>query len=321
MLTDEELKERRNRIGASDVAAIMGIPTFQGRNAYTTWLDKCDMLEPPKKVSAAIKAGNRLEPVLLDYAEDIYGPLDRNVVVWDPDGSPIASTLDGQVVSDGVPVEVKTSGIEGPIHGAWGEAGSDEVPDNYIMQCMTQILCTGADKCHVVALLGSRGFAEYKIDPQDDLIKLIREVCSDFFSRYIATKIDPREEWGDRLSNIHGVTLTSDPCEPNYAIMKLYRKVPNKTIKLSDVDMILSWQAARQARIDAEKLEKLEQAKVLAALGDAEEATLLGGMALTHFSQHGAPIINRDQMKIDGVYDKYTTENNYRVLRLKKGKK
>ncbi|MFG0250762.1 MAG: YqaJ viral recombinase family protein, partial [Phycisphaeraceae bacterium JB051] len=142
VLSAIEIEQRHHRVGASDVATILGMPTFRNRNAYTTWLEKCDMLEPEKRTDASITAGNRLEPVVLDFAEEQYGDLDRNVVVWDKQGAPIASTLDGQVKANGRPVEAKTSGIEGPIHGTWGEAGSDEVPDGYIIQCQTQLLCT-----------------------------------------------------------------------------------------------------------------------------------------------------------------------------------
>jgi putative phage-type endonuclease len=331
VLSATEIEQRHHRVGASDVATILGMPTFRNRNAYTTWLEKCDMLEPEKRTSASISAGNRLEPVVLDYAEEQYGELvrtidengkeTRSVVVWDKQGAPIASTLDGQVKANGRPVEAKTSGIEGPIHGNWGEAGSDEVPDGYIIQCQTQLLCTGADLCHLPALLGSRGFVEYLIEPIDELMKKIRDVSTDFFELYVIPRRDPREDWADRLVNVHGINIEGDPCEPQLDIVKRYRKVPNKVVQIDDVDMILRWQDARQARLDAEKIEKLEQAKVLAAMGDAEGADLPGGMSLTHFMQNGAASINRDQMKADGVYEKYATANRFRVLRLKTPKK
>ncbi|MBL4700841.1 MAG: YqaJ viral recombinase family protein [Phycisphaeraceae bacterium] len=321
MLTEQEIQARHSRIGASDVATILGMPTFKGRNAYTTYLEKCDMLEPEKRTTASINAGNRLEPTVLDYAEEQLGELKRNVVVWDPQGGPIASTLDGQVIADSVPVEAKTSGIEGPIHGNWGDEGTDEVPDAYLIQCQVQLLCTGADICHLVALLGGRGFKDFQIEPVPQLHKLIRDVSIDFFERYVTARKDPREDWADRLANKHGVTLDGDPCEPQLEIVKRFRKVPGSVTTFEDPTLIITWQRLRQERLDVEKEEQASLAKVLAGLCEAEAADLPGGGMLTYFEQNGAPLINREQMKTDGVWDKYTTPNRFRVPRLKTPKK
>lgn len=282
-LTATEIEARKSRIGASDVASIMGLPTFRGRNAYSTWLDKTDQLEPEKQVNAAITAGNRLEPVVLDYAEAAFGELQRNVVVFDPQGGPLASTLDGRVVADGRPVEAKTSGIEGPIHGTWGEVGTDDVPDGYIIQCQTQLLCTGAEVCELVALLGGRGFCEFRIEPMDGLIAQIRAITADFWERYIIPKRDPRGEWADRLKTAHGVQLECDPCEPVLETVKRYRRVPKKLITIESPDKLLAYQAARQARLDAAKLEESLQAEVLADIGDAEAAEYPGGIVATYY--------------------------------------
>ena len=320
MLTESEITARRSRIGASDIASILGMPTFRGRNAYSTWLDKCGLLEPEKRVSAAITAGNRLEPVVLDHAEGLYGPLERNVVVADPKGGPIASTLDGRVKADGVPVEAKTSGIEGPLHGEWGEALTDQVPDAYLIQCQAQLLCTGAGECHLVALLGGRGFVEFRIEPQTQIIGTIRNVAADFFERYIVARRDPRGDWADRLATAHGVTVLSDPCEPVLETVKRYRRVPKKVTSINDIETVTGWQEARQQRIAAEKIEAAKMAAVLAQLGDAEAAELPNGMMLTYYQQGAADTIDRDRMKADGIYTTYASPNTCRVARLTKGR-
>ena len=319
-LTALEIEARKSRIGASDVASIFGLPTFKGRNAFSTWLDKTDQLEPEKKVSAAITAGNRLEPVILDYAEAAFGALDRNVVVFDPQGGPLASTLDGRVIADGRPVEAKTSGIEGPIHGTWGEVGTDDVPDGYLIQTQVQLLCTGAEVCELVALLGGRGFCEFKIEPMDGLIAQIRAVTEDFWTRYVVARKDPRGDWADRLRTAHGVQLECDPCEPVLETVKRYKRVPKKLITFANPDAVIDWQAKRQARLDAEKLEDAAQAIVLADMADAEAAEVVGAGQITNYEQNGAPIINREAMKSDGVWEKYTTPNAFRVMRFKRAK-
>jgi len=308
-LTPAELEARRSRVGASDVASIFGIPTFKGRNAFSTWLDKTDQLEPEKRTSAAINAGNTLEPVILDHAEALFGPLARNVVVHDPQGCPIASTLDGQVIADGRVVEAKTSGIFGPVHGSWGEADSADVPDGYYIQCQTQLLCTVAEVCELVALLGGRGFVQFHIEPIDGVMDQIRAVTTDFFERYVLARRDPRSEWGDRLRDVHGVPCECDPCEPVLETVRRYRKVPAKVIAMDapeQVEAVLRWQRLNDEKLSAKKAADTAQAEVLANLGDAEAAELPGGGMLTH---------RETTRKAHAV-----AESTYRALRFKKGK-
>jgi putative phage-type endonuclease len=297
------------------------MPTFKGRNAFTVWLEKTDALEPEDSERKWITAGNRLEPVILDYAEEQYGELQRNVVVFDKQCEVVASTLDGYLVNDNVPVEAKTSGIDGPIHGDWGDAGSDHVPDGYLVQCQTQILCTGADVCRLMALLGGRGFVEFQIEREDDLTALIRNVSEDFWNRYVIPRKNPREDWADRLANTHGIALLGDPCAPVYDVVARLKRVEGKEAPIIDLDAVELWDAYREARLGAEKAEKEQKAIILADMGDAEIGVMPDGRSITFKTQKTADIIDRNAMKTDGVYDKYATSNTARVMRMKKAKK
>lgn len=320
-LTPEELAARRGRVGASDVAAIMGVPTFANVNAWTVWADKIGSLEDERGSKPWLDEGNRLEPFILNWAERELGELDRNVVVFDPTGSRIASTLDGRVKATGVPVEAKTSGIFGPIHGEWGQDGTDEVPDGYMLQCQTQLLCTGAEVCRLFALLGGRGRVEYQIHPHPKLMLKIRDVAEDFYAEFVVTKRDPREGWADRLETAHGIKLTADPCEPVLETAKRLKRVKGKVVTLADPEPFLEWDRLRGVRLDAEKAEKSALGLCLADLGDADAAELPGGVTFTYAEQRTADTIDRQRMKDDGVYDKYASGNTCRVARLKGAKK
>lgn len=321
MLTAKEIEARRHHIGASDVAAMMGISTFRGRNARSLYLGKTDQLEPEKNPSAAITAGNLLEPVILDYAEGLFGKLNRNVIAPDPCGGPLSATLDGQVVTTGRPVEAKTSGIEGPLHGHWGDRGTNAVPRGYFLQAMTQILCTGMDRCDLIALLGGRGFCEFVIWRDEELISTIKEIAEDFWTRYVVPKRDPATEWHDRLKTVHGLVLDGDPCSPILETEKRRKKMPGKAIKFTRPDLVIDWQQLRQACLDAQKMENAAQAAVLMHMDDAESAEVEGAGMLTNFNQNGAGVIDRKMMKVDGVFDKYNIPSSHRVLRWKRSGK
>lgn len=320
MLTTEQIIERRKGIGSSDAAAILGLPTFKGKNAFSVWLEKTDQLEPAKE-SDAMSAGNFLEPAILDYAEKKFGRLNRGVSIADPDGAPIASLLDGRLVSDGRPIEVKTAGIVSPLIVTWGEADTDQVPDSYMIQVQTQLLCTGAEFASLIALLGGRGIVEYTIARADPLIKIIRAVSADFFERYVQPRRDPRNDWAERLSSVHHVNVLSDPCEPCLDVVKRIRRLPNKTVQVMDIAPFMQWQELNRSRLAIEKSEKLALGACIAALGDAEAAELPGGVGFSYMEQNGADLIDRDKMNADGVYETYATPNRYRVARIKGVKK
>ena len=59
------LAERRKRLGATDVSAILGLNPY--KTAYEVWLDKRNMLEPWNG-NAATSLGLMLEPAILDEA-------------------------------------------------------------------------------------------------------------------------------------------------------------------------------------------------------------------------------------------------------------
>ena len=96
-ITETQRLARRNHIGASDLPAIMGLDTF--KTAADVWLEKRGMLidQPAKE---AMKAGNRFEGGVVDYAEEELGPLVRDVEIAVPDlGFPLVCHLDAQVVA------------------------------------------------------------------------------------------------------------------------------------------------------------------------------------------------------------------------------
>ena len=251
MLTETELLERRKYIGASDVAAIMGISPW--RTSYDVWAEKTRRLPIQQISNDAMDAGNRLEPKVLDWAEERLGPLNRNQRLHLP--APlgyISAQCDALVNATGNPVEAKTSGIVGPLdREKWGEEGSDEVPDAYIVQVTVQMLCASRDLAHLVALLGGRGFVPYVIPLNPRLGDAILGQCQRFWHRHVLADTPPPESG------------------PSPDVARVMKRVPNKTVVIFG-DHMRHFREAREAeKIVAANL-KDAKARVMADLGDAE---------------------------------------------------
>lgn len=282
------LESRKSAIGASDVAAILGVSPFA--NAYEVWLDKTDQITDWGG-NANTRAGNTFEQAVLDRAEIDLGPLVRNVR-YSHASVPMAATLDAQVIATKEPVEAKTTGIEGHVFGNWGEALTDQVPDYYLVQVHSQLLVTGAELGYLFALIAGRGVVKYQIERSDPVCDTIAQVCTAWWDKHVT----------------HGESPGHDEL-PRLEVVKRFRKIPKKTIVF---DLAASSLVDRREQIKAEQkglgqeLEKVDVG-ILLALGDAEGATLVDGRELTHLEQ------SRKGFTVEPC--------KFRSMRIKKGKK
>lgn len=270
MMTPDDHNERRGRLGASDIPAVLGISPW--RSAYEVYLEKTGQLEPWNG-NAATRTGQLLESSILDHAEeDLATTLERNLVCWAPNGLPIASTLDARVPM-GPSVEAKTSGIVGPVHGHWGEVDTDEVPDVYLVQVTVQMLCTGAELAYLFALLGGRGIIRYQIHRDEAVVQQIAETSAAWWQRHVVEGIEPER---------------TEPVPLD--VVKRMRREPNKVIEFDDAttELVAAWEEAKASKRQAEKAVDDLQSEILLRLGDAEAAAMMDGREFTYIESHRA---------------------------------
>jgi putative phage-type endonuclease len=146
----EWLELRRTGLGASDMAAVMGVSPY--KTPYQLWAEKTGAT-PPQKVGAAANRGVILEDAVGQYYEQERGVKLRksNGVVRLRKHPRIMASLDRTIVGEpkGI-VEIKTSAS--PRWSMW------PVPPEVQVQVQTQLGITGSEWCDVVALLGGLVF-------------------------------------------------------------------------------------------------------------------------------------------------------------------
>lgn len=277
---------RRKRLGASEVAAVLNLSPYT--TPWEVWANKVGILTPFKG-NAATKAGNRLEDVILDYAEEDLGRLERQKLIL-ADGTPIASTLDAEAVeANGEPVEAKSAGILSPVMEDWGSTELEEVPQHYYVQVQTQLYCTKKDLGYLYAMLGGIGIRVYPIRRSPDLQKMVDFLCA-WWDRHVIGGDEP-----ERTEPI--------PLE----LLKRRIRTPEKV-----VDLPLSIEALLEERNElkernkenSQRLDAIDS-EILTSLGDAEAGNLPGKL-ITYFES------NRKG---------YTVQpTTFRTLRIKKAK-
>jgi putative phage-type endonuclease len=173
MLTHEQLIERREYIGASDVAAILGVNPW--KSAWDVWRDKRGLSEPVDPTPAML-AGTFLESGVLHYYNHTMGVA---AVACHRYTDPVRPWL--QVLPDGELRDADgnlTAILEIKCSSQWSDDGwgepwdgvsedhTPEVPPHYLWQVMAQLHVTGAPECHVVRL---KAFGEplqiYRVRP------------------------------------------------------------------------------------------------------------------------------------------------------------
>jgi putative phage-type endonuclease len=299
MITKRQLELRKKSIGASDVAAILGLSPY--RSAYDVWLEKTGKLEERNTESPAMEAGNAFEDAVLKFAEKELGKIRRNV--WKSHKQlPLHAALDAQCVENGNPVEAKTAGLFSYVGNEWGEAGTDQVPEQYLIQAQVQLGVTGREVCHMPAFIGGRGFQMYHIQRNQALIDVIYQRVKDFWMNHVVTNIAP------------------DQSEPSLEIAKTMKREPGKLTVIAP-DLIAKWKDAQITAKTAKEQEDQTKAAIMAALGDAEASKMSEVGQVTYLQQTKLSLdIERMKEEAPEVYKTFAVESKYRVLRFKKNK-
>ena len=145
---DDFLKSRATGIGGSDAAAILGLSRW--KSPFQVYQEKRgEAAQTPD--NASMRWGRYLEPVVRQaYADD------TGRAVRLPDGlvrhqqhTFMIANLDG-VTDDGRVVEIKTARTSQ----GWGEPGSDQVPQEYLLQAQHHMAVTGLVVADVAVLIG-----------------------------------------------------------------------------------------------------------------------------------------------------------------------
>lgn len=266
-ITQEQIAERKNWIGGSDVAAILGVdPWRSARDVYASKLYDLADIE-----SEQAQLGNALEPALMQFAqEQLGGGIQENVRCVLPHIR-LATNIDGimQRGETRTVVECKTSGLVGGVWAVspeWGEGWSADVPGYVQAQVAAEMMAADADSGIVVALLAGRGVQYFQLDRDDAIESLIADRCSEFWE-CVAEQREPSGE----------VSIET---------AKRFHREPGARCDISP-ELIDRLEEARERRRAANDFYDSTQAEILTVLGQAsaEEASDGTGRRVTYYEQ------------------------------------
>lgn len=258
-ITATQLEARQSSIGASDVPAILGVSPW--KDAFSLWCEKTGKVPAPE-VGEAAEWGNILEPAIAACASKA---MDRKVVkstgAFSHPDLPFVRVHPDYFVERCARgeqlLELKSTSIaEG-----WGDEGTDQIPDHVTVQVNMQMRCTDSAIAHIGRLLHRLGHPDFRLYTLT-------------FSKSLADYTD------EKVGEFWDMVQTDTPPDTTHMSLPALGAM-KRGAKVVQVDpaLVIEYDRARAAEKAAEEAKKAAAAKLIAAIGDGDQAEIPGWRA------------------------------------------
>jgi putative phage-type endonuclease len=185
----EWLRERKNYLGGTDLAAIARLNPY--RTALDVYLDKTSD-DISEETNAAMRWGNLLEDVVAKaYSEDTgYDVEIEPNTIYHPEYKFLGANIDRWVGDREYVLECKTAGFNKGKE--WGEVGTDQVPESYLIQCAFYASICDVPKVDIAVLIGGQDFRIYTYERNKELEEKLIKIACNFWHNHIEKKIPPK---------------------------------------------------------------------------------------------------------------------------------
>lgn len=246
-------------VSSSKVPAILGVSPWQ--SPFALWMEMSGRIPHEQADSPAILRGNLLENAVLDWWEHqnaeagrLRRQVARHLAEWG------IATLDGLTLCGDI-VEAKTSSS----WDEWGEAGTDQVPVNYLAQVLWQLALTpGADVAFVAVLGPFLDFREYVIQRAD-------------YAEDIEATVKAARAFYDSLSDDVPPPL-DDHVATLATLRALHPDIERGAVAVVDDDLAAEYVEADLAARAADARKRAAQSAVLDVAGQAQYVQTASGL-------------------------------------------
>ena len=283
------LLERAKSIGASDSSAVLGINPWKSN--VELWLEKTNpesLLDQPDNLN--MRLGRDMEPILRQLFTEETGLQVRqdNHIRYDDEYPFLSTNLDGRIVGDKVPLELKTTGM-------W----DGMIPDNYFCQLQHQMMVTKSPYIYFAVLVLSnfgKQFIVEKYERNERFIADMRARMVDFWMNYVVTGVAP------------------DPVSVKDARL-LYNETNQESVIEGSFDMITICDNIKEYNKDIKKIKaKADELRVsiMDTMKEDEIMTYKGSTLSTWKKSKGKVKFDLNKFKKDhpDIYEEYSSHKD-----------
>lgn len=249
LLNNSQLEMRKNGLGGSDIATILGLNPY--KTSYQLYLEKTEnIIDDTISLKESVVWGNLLEePIAQRYADLTHKEIRTSETIIHPLFPYFLANPDRLIVGEKKGLEIKTVGSRSA-H-LWGESGSKIIPEYYYPQIMHYLFVLDYDSWDVAALIGGQELRIYTFERDKEFDRIIEECGTEFWENNVLKRIPP--ELACMAENSVGF------------LKKIYKTVDQEITELDEKS--LSW---KEVYLDA-----LEHVKKYQTMADGAKAHFL----------------------------------------------
>lgn len=187
-LPAEKLEQRHLYLGGTEAAAVVGLS--RRKTLLDVWAEKTGVVQREDiGHKLPVKLGNALEQCVADlFADETGKKVHRvNETLFHPRYPFLGANLDRRVVGERAILECKTTT-------AWlaKEWEGQEIPQEYIIQCLHYLAVTGADRCYLAVLIGNQDFKWMIVERDEAAINNLVQREVEFWEKYVVPGVMPQ---------------------------------------------------------------------------------------------------------------------------------
>lgn len=297
MLTESQLKDRKTGIGGSDAAAVCGMSKW--KTPVDIFIDKTS-----EDVGEGINNrftywGSRLESVLIEeyIKQSGINVKTDNPVIRHPKNNFMLANIDG-MAEDGAIIECKTASFSD----GWGDAGTDEIPDEYLIQCAHYAVIYDAPRVDIAVLIGGNDFRIYTYNRNHVMEGILVKRETEFWNDFVLKNTPPPSLRKDDFSKL--IKKTSGNFKnAGDSVISLISMVSNIKKQIKD--------------LEAQEESAVFSLKEIISDFDGLDDDSGNILATWKFQKQNRIDVNAIKNELPDVYNKYLKSSQTRVFRLK----
>ena len=274
----EFLEERQSYLGASDMAAILGVDNY--RTPLDVFNEKLGLVESFEGNKQTLR-GEKLENVAAQEYTEATGRKvhKRSVELIHPEYDFIRGHIDRRVVGDKRPVEIKC-----PSRGMFHKMKREGLPDSQIIQMQSYLwLDRSPVGDFAIFCADAWEMLPFEVEAQPDLFEKIEHAAVVFWTEYVLRQVPPP-------------ALEADKPKLEFA------KVAGEVKQIDDPEFMEAaqlLQEAKQLELDGKMLYDIAKDRIVKSVGGQFGKYQGGGLRLSYYQSPGHASFDKKKLKAE----------------------
>jgi len=201
------LTARRSIVGGTDASALCHKNPW--KDPMQVWAEKTGLWPDDDVQSEVMKWGILQEDLVArEYVAKTGNKVRRPALLQDkilgfatrlrrhPNYPWMGAHLDRLILNENRGLECKTTNAF--MKGEWGEEGTDQVPEQYLLQCQHYMAVMGYDSFDLAVLIGGNQHRVYHIPRDEGLIASLIKIEGDFWHNHVITGVCPMPDGSEQ---------------------------------------------------------------------------------------------------------------------------